>query len=215
MAITENLFGYLLKDSNKNYNLKLVSQCIIKLKYCKDEKTLQETKLLLFRRMSKLIVKAINNFFSLVDSFPEEKILHSQNDIAIECYIIMNTCVKNLKITEVKKFYFYLNTSLNRGIYRIYERNYKKHFDVISNTDDNQNLMMNKKHHHHFDMTEIDLRSFSVLEISIIKFKVSGEKLKPFLKENKLTDLEFSELFNVVKQKLTQLYGRDNNNTNI
>ena len=202
----------LLRDANKNYSSKKVSQYIIRLKYCKDEVGKQRIKLLLFMALSKLFVKAINNFFSLVESFPPEKVIHTNQDISCECYIIMDRCVENLKVAEVKKFYFYLNTSLNRGIYRLFERNYKKHYDVVSNTADSEALMLNKKHHHHFDMSEIDLRGFTEIEIDIINFKVSGEKLKVFLKSKKMTDLEFSEAFEQIKIKLIKLYNYEPTN---
>lgn len=210
--INKNLYLMLLRDVNKNYNSKKVSQYIIRLKFCKNEKGKQEIKLLLFMALSKLFVKAVNNFFSLVESFPAEKVIHTNQDIACECYIIMDRCVENLKVSEVKKFYFYLNTSLNRGIYRLFERNYKKHYDVVSNTADSEALMMNKKHHHHFDMSEIDLRGFSELEVDIINFKISGEKLKVFLKSKKLTDLEYSEMLEHIKLKLIKLYAYEPDN---
>lgn len=210
--MNKNLYLMLLKDVNKNYNSKKVSQYIIRLKFCKNDKGKQEIKLLLFMALSKLFVKAVNNFFSLVESFPSEKVIHTNQDIACECYIIMDRCVENLKVSEVKKFYFYLNTSLNRGIYRLFERNYKKHYDVVSNTADSEALLMNKKHNHHFDMSEIDLRGFSELEVDIINFKISGEKLKVFLKLKKLTDLEYSEMLEHIKFKLIKLYDYEPDN---
>lgn len=212
-----SLYKIIEKNSDLDFDRTKVSQYVLQLKFCQCEHKRQKIKFLLFKSLSKLYIKAVNNFFKLVESFPPEKVIHTNEDISAQCYIIMDKCVENTKVANIKSFYFYLNTSLNRGIYRLFEKNYKKHYSVVSNSSDNDITMLNRKHNHHFDMSEIDLRGFSDIELEIIKFKISGEKLKVFLKEKGITDLEFSIMFETVKLKLIKLYDYkpDNNKANI
>ena len=64
--MNSNLYSILEKNSNKNYDKNKISQYIIKLKFCNDESKKSDIKFLLFKSLSKLIIKAVNNFFCLV-----------------------------------------------------------------------------------------------------------------------------------------------------
>ena len=204
-----SMYDELLKHSNKAYDATFVNRALLQIKKSNNQVLVDDLKLKIFFSQSKLLVKAINNFFSLVKTCSEEKVIHTREDIASECYLVMSTCIRNLKIKDLKKFYFYLNTSLNRAMYRLFERNYKKHFDIVNNNDDTEALMLNTGYIDHFDLTEIDLKGFSELEIKIIKFKYSGERLSVFLKIIKVKNVEYQEMLEVIKLKLTKLYNEN------
>ena len=201
-----SMYDELVKQSSKQYDKQFVNRSLLHIKYSENQALKDKLKLEIYYSQSKLIVKAINNFFSLVKTIPGEKVIHTKEDIASECYIVMSKCIENLKIKDLKKFYFYLNTSLNRAMYRLYERRYKKHFDVLPNSDDVMIIMDNTGYDDHFDLTSVDLKGFSTIEIEVIKFKFSGEKLSVFLKTVKLTSIEFQEHLENVREKLIVLY---------
>lgn len=201
-----NIYDELVKRANKNYDVGFVNKALLQIKYSKNDALKDKLKLEIYYSQAKLIVKAVNNFFSLVKTITGEKVIHTKEDIASECYIVMSKCIDNLKIADLKKFYFYLNTSLNRAMYRLYEKRYKKHFDVIANTEDIEILMINTGYDDQFDLTSIDLKGFSDLEIRLIEFKFSGDKLSDFLKDMKITNMEFQCCLENVKDKLIDLY---------
>lgn len=202
----KSLYSELVRSSNKVYDANFVCRALLQIKFSDNESLKNDLKLRIFHSQSKLIVKAINNFFSLLKTIPPEKILHTSEDIASECYIVMFKCIDNLQISNLKKFYFYLNTSLNRAMYRLYERQYKKHFDILPNTDDVELVMMNSGYDDQFDLTSVDLKTFSDLEIKIIEFKFSGDKLSTFLKVMKITNADYQENLELIKEKLIDLY---------
>lgn len=205
--MVKNLYAVLDKCSRSDFDKRKASRLIFLIKHTDDEKKIQSLKFELFKKSSKLLIKAINNFFKLTVNFPKEKIIHTNSDIALECWFIFDRCVQNIKVEEHKKYNFYLNTALNRGIYRVFERNYKKHYDVISSSDANEISIMTKKINSHVDLTDIDLSlNFNDIEIEIINFKVSGEKLNVFLKKMKISNIQYNEYLNVIKDKMIELY---------
>ena len=204
----KDLYVVLNKCSNKDFDKRIASRKIFQIKHTQDEKKIQELKFELFKASSKLLIKAINNFFKLTESYPREKVLHNHSDIALECWIIFERCVQNIRIKDHKSYSFFLNTALNRGIYRVFERNYKKHYDIITNADASEvAIMTTKTHRNDFDFTELDLGlNFSDIEIKIINFKVSGEKMNVFLKEEKLSNNQFNIYLEGIKEKLIEMY---------
>ncbi len=206
-SLTNNsIYHKLLVNSNIPFHTRKISKYLIQLKYSQSERQKEELKMLIFLGSSKLFIKAINNFFSLTHNISNEKILHTTEDIASECYVVMSNCIDNLDVKNIKKFYFYINTSLNRRMYRLYERNYKKHFDMVSNTKDNMTKYMNRGFNDHFDMTLIDLSDFSQMEMDIINFKFTGNKLNLFLKTVQLSSTQYYEHLEEIKVKLVKRY---------
>lgn len=206
-----DLYALILKHSNVEYDRKRASQIILLIKHCEREHKIEQYKFELFKLSAKLLIKAINNFFKLVENIPEKKILHENIDIVSECWLIFDRCVKNIKIKDHSKYNFYLNTSLNRGIHRVYEKYYKKHFDVVTNDQVMEfGLTTAKSSMSMADLTELDLSmNFSEIEIKIINFKISGEKQVVFLKNENMTNTQYSELFEGIKEKILNLYKRE------
>lgn len=205
----KNIYKLLLKNSEYSYDTKKVSRLIIKIKRTSDERIKQECKEELFISLSKIIVKAINNFFNLIKDISPEKILHTKEDLCSECFMVTDNCIEKLQLSQMKLFYFYLNTSLNRRVFRLYEKNYKKHFSVINNSDESESLIVNKSYNHHFDNMTIDLQGFTEQEIEFVKFKLSGQKLNIFLKKQKMLPSVYYEINNSVIEKLKILYSND------
>jgi hypothetical protein len=201
-----SVYQNLLMNADETFHTKLISKWLIQLKYSKSDRQKDELKMKIFLGSSKLFVKAINNFFSLIKTTAKEKVLHSPEDIASECYMVMSNCVDNLDIKNIKKFYFYVNTSLNRRMYRLYERNYKKHFDIVPNTNENLTKTMNRGFTDHFDMSSVDLSDFTQLELDIIKFKYTGNKLNVFLKTIQISSAQYYENLELIKVKLIKRY---------
>lgn len=205
----KTMYEILRKNSEYTYDNKRINRLIIRCKRTADERKTRQYKKELFIALSKIIVKAVNNFFNLIKDIDENKVVHTKEDISSECFYIMNKCVESLKISALHKFCFYLNTSLNRGIYRLYEKNYKKHFNVIRNSFETENILNNRCYTHHFDCSEIDLKCFTEDELMFIKFKISGQKLNLFLKRNKMLATTYYEISESVVSKLKSLYGED------
>jgi len=202
----KSLFDNLVKHSQDQYDAKKVSQSLLKIKYSENQNLKEKLKLEIYYSQAKLIVKAVNNFFSLLKNISGEKVIHTKEDIAGECYIVMSKCIENLEPKNLKKFHFYLNTSLNRAMFRLYQKQYQKHFVVLSNNQDTEIIMANNGYDDQFDLTSVDLKDFSVIEIEVIKFKFSGEKLSVFLKQMKFTNIDFQYHLDSVKEKLIDLY---------
>lgn len=202
----QNIYQQLLKNCNNQFDIKYVTGLILLIRNCNNGNVQQKLRLKVFVASSKIIVKAMNNFFNLVKNVPKQKVLHTQDDIFGECYVVMDRCIDNVRIEDVNKFYYYLNSGLNRAIYRIYEKNYKNNFNVINNTDENEFLILEKGYVHDFDLTEIDLRVLSEDEMKIVKFKMKGKGNNVFLKKHNITSSEFNLRLNSVKDKLLKIY---------
>jgi len=202
-----SMYSELLKCNNTPYNTKKVNAFIILIKKTSSEQAKRQAKFQLYFLLSKIFLKAINNFSSLIRNVPEYKVLHTKEDIAMECYLIMDTCLDKLRMEDLKKFYFYLNSALNRGVYRIYERQYKRYFNVIdTGTEEKEHLLLNKGYLQEIDFTEIDLSSLTEEEISVLLFKKSGERLSTFLKKEKMPSAVYYSTFESAREKLFQIY---------
>ena len=174
---------------------------------CKEE---------LFVAMSKIVLKGINNFFSLLrkNEYPEGRIIHTEEDIMNECWIVLDNCIANLKIDKIKYFSFYYNSALNRYMFRYFKKNYMKSSSTIENTDENEKYILNNlPSKTHTDTLSIDLSKFTELELEVINFKHSGGKLKEFLAANDarkaIASQDYYAALESVKRKLISLYAND------
>lgn len=203
----KSLYSELLKRSNENYNNSKVVGYIMIIKRTTNPKTLVQAKHQLYFYLSKIMVKAVNNFSSLTKGVPEHKLLHTHEDIAIECFLILDKCVQKLDMKYVKQFYFYLNSALNRAMYRLYVKNYQKNFNVlVSNGEENEFLLEKKGYEQQIDFSEIDLSSLTELERDVLKFKMSGDKLNKFLKDQNIPSTRYYQVFESAKEKLYNTY---------
>lgn len=202
----KSLYLELVTRADAPYDTRLVNAYIILIKKTKSVKAQDVARHKLYFLLSKVFVKAINNFNSLTRTIPKHKVLHTNEDIAAECFLILDKCVEKLNMEYIKLFYFYLNSSLNRAIYRIYEKQYRRGFVVIHNTEENGYLLNNKGYDQHIDFSEIDLMSLNEMELEVLKFKVTGNKLSVFLKEHKIPSTIFYSNLESAKVKLLEVY---------
>ena len=72
-----SLYGKLLKHAEKNYSNKLITANVTVMKHTKSYLAQQHVKHKLFFLLSKLIIKAINNFNHLTRNISKHKILHT------------------------------------------------------------------------------------------------------------------------------------------
>lgn len=202
----KSLYSELIVQSEAPYDTRLVNAYIILIKKTKSKRAKEVARYKLYFLLSKVFVKAINNFNSLTRTIPKHKVLHSNEDIAGECFLILDKCVEKLKMEYIKLFYFYLNSSLNRAIYRIYDKQYRRGFVIIDNTEENGYLLNNKGYDQHIDFSEIDLMSLNEMELEVLKFKVTGNKLSIFLKEHKIPSTVYHDNLESAKLKLLEVY---------
>jgi hypothetical protein len=210
MITTTSLYGELLNHAEASYSNQVIANYITVIKRTKSQAAVQNIKYKLFFSLSKLVIKAINNFNHLTRTVPKHKLLHTPEDIAIECYVIYDYCLENMDMKYIKKFYFFLNTALNRAIYRLFEKQYQCHFSVVDNTKENEHLLLNAGYSQHIDFSEVDLLMFNELELDIVRFKIEGGKFSVFLKQHNLQIILFNEIFDGIKEKLSNIYREEN-----
>lgn len=205
----KNLYEQICQHSNKRYDNKEVVRLLVMITKGVDKTDLTKNKLKLFIGLSKIIMKAVNNFFSICkkhDVKPEKLIL-TEEDITNECYLVLENSVKNLKPKYIKIFYFYFNSGLNRAMYRLYRKYYERQLPTIVNTDQNEEVIFNNlKSKEHFDTLQIDFCNFTEIEIAIIKFKMRKGKLKDFLKKQNLPSNQYYLIWDALQKKIFDLY---------
>lgn len=210
----KNLYLLIEKNSLYNLNTKRLHKCILRIKLSRSltERQRQDLMFELYCVCSSIIMKAVNNFYHLTKNYHKTKIIHTREDIAMECYIGLNNCVKNMKLKDYKKFHFYLNSGLNRIIYRLYQRNYLKHSSIIENTEESEFVIENtSKYLQSVDLTEIDLKNVGLtdIEMKILVMRVEGIKFQDFLRDNKMSQAVYRENMENLKNKVTKLYKDD------
>jgi len=205
------LYNSIIKKSNENIDHKLVSKLVIQYRKCSSsvpEYLKEKMKYDLFIELSRLTIKAVNNYFYLIASFPEEKIIQTQEDIANECFILYSIALDKVDVRKFKNFCFYLNSTYNRGIYRLFEKHYKKNYNLVNIDGDSvEKLIDKKKVNEQVDLTDFELEKyFDSLEIAYIEAKCSGITAREFSKKYSCSKLEFDELEAGVKEKMRKLY---------
>lgn len=210
-----NLYKLISKRSEYNYDKKLTNKCLILIRKSTtiSSKEREELFIELFMNCSAITIKAVNNFKFLVKEIPSSKVIHSSEDITNECYIVMHRCVMNMKWSDISKFHFYLNSALNRAMFRIFERQYKKHLLLRDNDEVTEIKISRIGIQSHVDMIEFDMTKleFSEQEMKLITMKVEGHNFQEFLKENKMSHVTYKHKMEIIKQKLLKIYKGDDN----
>jgi hypothetical protein len=146
----------------------------------------------LFNLMSKIVVRNINNYVSLVNNSPVTEKCHKKEEMQAECFIVLENCIENFKMNKGYCFYFYYNKSLSRNFFRYFKKRYQE-------KDKSEKYMTEKKYTAERSSTysEVDLD----LLISNIKFDEEEEELvrSKIKKESKDDFIEKHEGFNTAK----------------
>lgn len=205
------LYNSIIKKSNANIDRKLVSKLVIQYRQCSTsvpQYTKEKIKCDLFLELSKLTVKAVNNYFYLISSFPEEKIIQTPEDIVNECFILYSVALDKIDVRRFKNFYFYLNSTYNKGIYRLFEKHYKKNYNLINIDGDSvEKLIDKKKVNEQIDLTGFELEKyFDELEVAYIESRCIGLTAREFSKKYNFNKSDLDELVDNVKKKMKKLY---------
>jgi hypothetical protein len=196
-------FSSLLRD-DIDFDKKEIRKHLVICKTCSKKSLVEKHSVLLFRRMNKIIVKNINNFYFFIKNYDKE-CLYTKDDLVGECYIIFQKCVAGFNIRKGKDFHWFLNKSLTRGLMRILEKNYLKHLKIERSDYSGVNL----KCEIDLDLTKFYSKLYGLTkrERKVLRSKINMVKLKDFLEANpSFTDSEYYKLFNSIKLKMKKLY---------
>lgn len=212
-----NIYEELVANSNKVFKNRQVSSYIMIFKNTENERLKEKMRMAIYMGLAKIMIKAINNFNYLVRSVPEYKRLHCNEEIASECYLVLDRCLRNVDLSKLNGFYFYLNSGLNRAMHRIYKDSYEKNFIFIDMTEEEEEIKIkNKGFTQHFNMTGVDLIKLNSIQWKIIEFKMSGEKsLVNFLKRENMESEVYYREYETMMDMLTEVYGDDRDLMNI
>jgi hypothetical protein len=157
----------------------------------------------IFKSMSGIIIKNVNNFFNLIKGVDNSLIIHEKDDIVSECYLILNKCIEKFDISlKDSKFYFYYNKALSSGLYRIQERTYHGRYENVCITE--LNRKSNKVHTlQPSNPLLLDL-SFSENEILLINSRVEQISMKDFCLNNNISKVEYNNMLSNIKDKINK-----------
>lgn len=172
-----------LADSYQ-YSPRLVKKCIILANKCSNERLATNSKLELFKMLSEVVVKNIQNFYSLTQSY--ENVIHTKDDLVGDAYFVMNKCLSNFDAKRGKQFYFYYNKSLTRAFVRIIEQNYLKHRNTTRVDEEFESFVFIGEVKNTLDLVEfyLDLFKLTEEEREIVRSKLADQKPRDFLLES-------------------------------
>lgn len=183
------------------YNKKEIISHIIICKNSIHKNIGDKYKISLFKKMSKVVVKNVDNFFYLTKNHSKQ-VFHTKDDLVIECYLVFEKCIRDFDHRKFSDFLWYYNKALSRAVLRIVEKNYNKHMNVdsIEEKHDSSNFVENEADFTDYYMSKLNL---SRLERRIIKSRLNKEKIEEFLKRNRdVNENSYYKNLNQVKEKL-------------
>lgn len=199
-----------MKKHEKKYSEKEVRKCVSVLKCCKDGRTSERFKNELLFMCSKIITRNVQGFFVAIRSIDEHNVIHTQDDIISECVIVLDKCIEKFDLSKIEyKFYFYLNSSIQKSLWRLREKEYSsessKHIhidinDVVNFQNDLQTTSPNP--------LLLDI-NFTKKEILLIQSKINGEKIEDFIKKLDITKVEYYKLLKIIVSKVDVKYLQD------
>jgi hypothetical protein len=213
---TENALYNALKEKTKirSYDEKVVRACILMLKKGGLTEESEKLKLeIVFNMCSRITLKNIHNFFSLLKKMPNSMIEHTKDDVFIECYFIFKNSVDKFNLEYGKKFYLYYNKALTFGLYRIYQKKYKNKKIYKVDINEEEKVFQNSNGAALVEQKEGELGmilpdvSFTEMEIAFIKSKLKNQKVKNFCQVHNLTQAQYFAILHNLRKKLSKEYG--------
>lgn len=189
------------------YKPQAASRCVILAKRCSDPSVVEQSKFELFKLLSTILVKNIENFYFLSKNYRD--VFHTREDLIGEAYIVFEACLKNFDFRKGKIFYFYYNKALTRAFSRIIDRSYYKHSSSIRFKPEHESVIMfNASSRQNPDFTDFYFDQFRLTdkERRVVKARMEKKKIQTFLDENK--DMNWTTYFaslNGAKGKLSEL----------
>lgn len=201
---------YLYKDLQRKsiqYSEQGVRRSIVVIRISKNKRLLDKHKEFLLRSCSTIIVRNVNNFFNLIQNVESGQKIHTQDDIVMECYIILNNCVEKFDLELESKFYFYLNKSLAQGLHKIIEKNYDKKFGRDVYLDINVVCNYKQESFSVNDSNPLLLdKNFTKSEVLLMQSKIQEEQPESFCGKLGITRNEYYNLLKSIKNKLEMNY---------
>ena len=196
--------------SDKKYSEKMIRRCIIITRHTTNPRLIEKSKRKIFEYVGKMVVKNVNNFFNLIKDIEKGQVIHEQDDIVSECYVIVDKCIDKFNMTEKHyKFYFYLNKSLSQGLYRLKEKNYGVKTQKYSFIAASDVVDYDKKTFSYIKNYPLFLeKNFSNKEILLMQSKLQEEKIDDFCKKAEMTKSEYYRVLKSVKIKIEKNYLR-------
>jgi len=196
-----------LSLEKESYDNTQVIRCLIICKKSTNLGAVEKGKLTLFRMMSKIIVKNIDNFFYLTRNHNKE-IFHTKDDLISECFIVLHGCLRNFDRKRNKDFFWYFNKSLTRAMLRIVDRNYNKHLMVDRVQQNHEDFVFISSNNNGIDFIDFYLEklNFTDDEKRVVNSKLMKEKVSDFLEQN--IDITWNKYFKClgdIKEKLKTL----------
>lgn len=192
------------KKLDTEYNPKLVNKIILIIQRSSDEQKKKDNLLILFEMMKNVVTKNVTNFMTLSKNSELQEI-YGVGDLRSESFIIMKKCVDNYKVNKNNNFYFYLNKSLSRNLYRRYEKELKKSaLPLIDYEIEPTSVRVTNT----FDDTELLFKSlnFTDIEKLVSISRMKYEKKDVFLQKNQnISSQQYYEAIKTIKEKLKHL----------
>jgi hypothetical protein len=192
-----------LQKAGVPYDEREVIKSIIVIRKSSNLKLLEKHKNYMYNALGTIIIKNVNNFFNMVKELPKELVIHTKDDIVIECYIILTRCINKFDITR-PDFFFYYNKSLSHGLYRFKNKNYKeKNFTV--NYDDVSAYEQKTFTKQDFNPLLLN-ENFTDLELHLIDSKTNGTSVDTFIKQANITRVIYFNTLKSIKDKIDKHY---------
>lgn len=178
------------------YTAKGAYRCVILVKHCSKEHKVVDSKLELFKLLSTIIVKNIENFFYLAKNYDHDKIFHSKEDLVGEAYLVLEQCLKNFDTRRGKQFYLYYNKALTRAFLRIIDRSYQKHSGTIRiKPEYESHVFQSPARPETADFTDfyLDAAGLTDEQQRVVKSKLNKQRIQEFLDDN--PDITWNKYF--------------------
>lgn len=190
-----------------DYDKNKVNVLIIRIRKCSDENKLQRYKMELFLMMKKIIVKNIHNYLKLSNNSEVKEDSLNFFEIQSEAYLVLDKCIQNYDVNPKNDFYFYLNKSLSRNFYRMFNQSkvQKTRNDMVS---DFIKFFGNHQKNGVDEDIEflIDQLGFNTLQKRILISKIYNISKSKFLAQNKdITSDSYNSIHEQIKIILNKI----------
>ena len=192
--------------SKQPYTAQGASKCIILVKRCSNEKVVLESKMELYRLLSSIIVKNIENFYYLTKNYQD--VFHTKEDLISEAYVVFEACLKNFDIKRGKLFYMYYNKALTRAFLRIIDRNYLKHANAVRIDPKHETYVFaSQSSYAEVDFTDMHFDIFQLSEGArkVARSKLNKQKIQDFLDEPENQDITWNKYFQLLAEAKLKL----------
>lgn len=185
---------------------KKIIQHILVCQYSHNEQAKARNKILLFRRLSFIVVKQVNNFFFLARNYGKS-VFHTKDELVAECFITLDRCAGNFDwINNRTNFYLYYNKSLSRDMFRLFERHYLKHGNCISIEEKHHKVCTCEQNNDGLIEHYMDQAKLNDQEKRVVESRLKSQRLRDFYNENEdMSGSTFYKVLDSAKEKLSFL----------